>query len=70
MQIRRTCYKLGCIKTGSETKQYIYKNIDFLITQQGCIKLIKKDSKDLSNVTKVSISNKCCFINFLFIKES
>ncbi|XDV46539.1 hypothetical protein PO909_014421, partial [Leuciscus waleckii] len=28
--------------------------------QQGCIKLIKSDSKDIYNVTKDSISNKCC----------
>jgi len=29
--------------------------------QQGCIKLINSDSKDIYNVTKISISNKCCF---------
>ncbi len=34
--------------------------------QQGCIKLIKSDSKDLYNATKVYISNKCCFFNLQF----
>ncbi len=28
--------------------------------QQGCIKLIKSESKDFYNVTKDYISNKCC----------
>ena len=28
--------------------------------QQGCIKSIKSDSKDIYNVTKDYISNKCC----------
>ncbi len=34
--------------------------------QQGCIRLIKSDSKDIYNVTKDLISNNC----FLFIKHS
>ncbi len=42
----------------------IQKSVHFFfykkLIQQGCIKLIKSDSKDIKNVTKVSISNKCC----------
>ncbi len=29
-------------------------------TQQGCIKLMKSDTKDIYNVAKISISYKCC----------
>ncbi len=29
-------------------------------TQQGCIKLMKSDTKDIYNVQKISISYKCC----------
>ncbi len=32
-----------------------------LFIQQGCIKLIKSDSKNIYNVTKDSISKKCSF---------
>jgi len=28
--------------------------------QQGCVKLMKSDSKDIYNVTKYSLSDKCC----------
>ena len=31
-----------------------------VLIQQGCIKSIKNDSKDIYNVTKDYISNKCC----------
>ncbi len=36
--------------------------------KQGCIKLIKSDRKDINNVKKISILNKC-LLSFLFIKE-
>ncbi len=37
--------------------QFLY----FYIASQGCIKLIRCNSKDIYNVTKKSISNECCF---------
>ena len=41
---------------------FFWKQIKEINTfiQQGCIKSIKSDSKDIYNVTKDYISNKCC----------
>ncbi len=37
----------------------IYFLIENIFFQQGHIKLIRRDSKDIYNVTKDSVSNKC-----------
>ncbi len=37
--------------------------------QQECIKLIKSDSKN-NNVTKKTISNKCCSVNLVSITKT
>ncbi len=39
----------------------------YTFIQQGRITLIKRDIKDIYNVSMIAISNKCCFLNFLFI---
>ncbi len=36
----------------------------------GCIQLIKSHREDISNVTKIYISNKLCSLKILFIEES
>ncbi len=45
-----------------------FQEID-TFAQQGCIKLIKSDSKDFYKATKISILN-AVLLNFLFICES
>ncbi len=48
-----------------KVNKIFFKENNYFI-QQGCIKLIKSDSKDILMLQK--ISNKCCS-NFLFIKN-
>ncbi len=45
-------------------------HIKYNFIQQGCINLIKSDSKDIYNVKKRFYFNKCCSFELLFVKES
>jgi len=42
----------------------------YLGRSQRCIKLIKSDRKDISNLTNISIQVNAVLLNFTFIKES
>ncbi len=49
--------------------RFFFKEINTFI-QQGCINLIKTDSKDIYNVKKISVYINVIVLNFLFTKKS
>jgi len=65
---RMLLLKVMCYITFLQNSQYVLYHLGFGVIQQGCIKLLKHDSKDIYNITNLMQTN-AVLLNFV-IKES